>query len=206
MKTRKRGIERNTENRILEMKMKEYIMASEVVVSSKGKLVFAALLITVTAFSLLTGCQKSPSSSGGTLPRNISEEAVSPSAGGNADGAVDVDITEKMYVTYINEIYVNTPDYIGQNLRIQGMFQSYTDESTGLTYYYVYRVGPGCCGNDGSMCGFEFTWTGDLPQNNDWIEVIGSLRTYEDDGWTYLTLDASSVTVMKERGAENVFQ
>lgn len=206
MKTKKRIIERKTEKRILEMNMKKYIMASEVVVSSKGKLVTAALLITVTAFSLLTGCQKSPSSSGGTLPRNISEEAVLPSAGGNADGAVDVDITEKMYVAYINELYVNTPDYIGQNIRIQGMFQSYTDENTGLTYYYVYRVGPGCCGNDGSMCGFEFTWTGDLPQNNDWIEVIGSLRTYEDDGWTYLTLDASSVTVMKERGAENVFQ
>ncbi|MDF2653991.1 MAG: hypothetical protein K0R19_465, partial [Bacillota bacterium] len=136
-----------------------------------------------------------------------SEDVSSPGAGlPSASGDVDVDITEKMYVAYINDIYVNTPDYIGQNIRIQGMFQSYTDENTGLTYYYVYRVGPGCCGNDGSMCGFEFTWSGDLPQNNDWIEVIGSLRTYEEDGWTYLTLDASSVTVMKERGAENVFQ
>ncbi|QOX63873.1 hypothetical protein FRZ06_11280 [Anoxybacterium hadale] len=124
----------------------------------------------------------------------------------SGDAGVDVDITEKMYVAYINEIYVNTPDYIGQNIRIQGMFQAYTDETTGLTYYYVYRVGPGCCGNDGSMCGFEFTWNGDLPKDNDWIEVIGSLRTYEDDGWSYLTLDASSVTVMKERGAENVLQ
>lgn len=128
------------------------------------------------------------------------------SSGTSNDSDVDVDITEKMYVSYINEIYVNTPDYIGQNIRIQGMFQAYTDETTGLTYYYVYRVGPGCCGNDGSMCGFEFTWSGDLPKDNDWIEVIGSLRTYEDDGWNYLTLDASTVTVMKERGAENVLQ
>jgi putative membrane protein len=217
------------------MKAKKRIMDSKVVVPSKRKLVFAALLITVTAFSLFTGCQQSPSSSGGSLPRDISEgvdsansssgssdgsdaidspstdsnseDVSSPGAGlPSASGDVDVDITEKMYVAYINDIYVNTPDYIGQNIRIQGMFQSYTDENTGLTYYYVYRVGPGCCGNDGSMCGFEFTWSGDLPQNNDWIEVIGSLRTYEEDGWTYLTLDASSVTVMKERGAENVFQ
>lgn len=119
---------------------------------------------------------------------------------------IDVDITEKMYVAYINEVYVNTDDYIGKTVRIQGMFQPYTDENTGQTYYYVYRTGPGCCGNDGSMCGFEFTWGGDMPNDNDWIEVVGSLRTYEEDGWSYLTLDAKSVTVMEERGAEIVYQ
>ena len=59
---------------------------------------------------------------------------------------------------------------------------------------------------DGAMCGFEFTWDGSMPENNDWIEVVGSLRSYEDDGWTYLTLDAKFVTVMEERGAETVLQ
>ena len=73
--------------------------------------------------------------------------AGSDSDGNDSDLDVDVDITEKMYVAYINEIYVNAEDYIGQTIRIQGMFQAYTDEETGNTYYYVYRTGPGCCGN-----------------------------------------------------------
>ena len=111
-----------------------------------------------------------------------------------------------MYVTYINEIYVNTDDYLGQMIRIQGISQAYKDENDGKTYYYVYRTGPGCCGNDGSMCGFEFTWDGDMPKDKDWIEVVGSLRTYNEDGYDYLTLDAKSVTVMDERGAETVYQ
>ena len=133
------------------------------------------------------------------------DEKASPD-GEQSSPDIDVDITEKMYVAYINEIYVNTEDYIGQTIRIQGMYQAYTDENTGQTYYYVYRVGPGCCGNDGSMCGFEFTWDGQMPKDNDWIEVVGSLRSYDEDGWTYLTLDAESVTVMDVRGAETVSQ
>lgn len=119
---------------------------------------------------------------------------------------IDVDVTENMYVAYINEIYINTEDYLGKVIRIQGMFQAYKDENTGITYYYVYRTGPGCCGNDGSMCGFEFTWDGDMPKDNDWIEVVGKLRQYEEDGTTYLTLDAKSVTIMDVRGAETVYQ
>ena len=111
-----------------------------------------------------------------------------------------------MYVSYINEIYVNTDDYIGKWIRIEGMYQAYTDTNTGKTYYYVYRTGPGCCGNDGSRCGFEFTFDGKMPKANDWIQVIGKLRTYEEDGTTYLTLDAKSVKVMDIRGAETVYQ
>lgn len=124
----------------------------------------------------------------------------------DASTEIDVDITEKMYVTYINELYVNTPDYLGQVIRLQGMSKAYTDENTGTTYYYVYRTGPGCCGNDGAMCGFEYTFDGTMPNDNDWIEVTGKLRSYEEDGFTYLTLDSSSVTIMDHRGEETVYQ
>lgn len=158
------------------------------------KRILIFMLLSTTLLLLITGCGKSPSYTSEAIPDSMNEEEI------------DVDITEKMYVTYINEIYLNAEDYIGQNIRIQGMFQSYTDESTDSTYYFVYRIGPGCCGNDGDMCGFEFTWDGKIPEENDWIEVIGTLRSYEYDGWPVLVLDASSVTVQKERGEENVFQ
>jgi putative membrane protein len=128
--------------------------------------------------------------------------SAAPAAG---DGEV-IDITEKMYVTYINEIYTNTEDYIGKTIKIEGMFAAQFIEETGNTYYYVYRTGPGCCGNDGSMCGFEFTYGGPMPAENDWIEVVGKLRTYTEGEYTYLTLDAETVTVKSERGAAIVYQ
>lgn len=113
-----------------------------------------------------------------------------------------IDITEKMYVSWINEIYVNTDSYIGKTVKIQGMYT--TENFNNNEYHYVYRVGPGCCGNDGSMCGFEMTYDGEYPKDNDWIEVVGVLETYVEDGQTYLNLKADSVTVMEERGSETV--
>ncbi len=118
---------------------------------------------------------------------------------------VDVDITEKLYVSFINEIYTNTADYVGQTIRIEGMFTSET--IGGKTYYYVYRRGPGCCGNDGAMCGFEFTWGGaGSLKDNCWIQVVGELETYDEGGKTYLSLDVVSLMVMSVRGSETVRQ
>jgi hypothetical protein len=122
-------------------------------------------------------------------------------AGAAASGDI-VDVTEKMYVPLINDIYTNTPGYLGKTIRIEGMFTS--QEYNGKTYYFVYRVGPGCCGNDGNMCGFEFTYDGGMPKDNDWIEVVGELTSYEEEGYTYLSLNADMVTVKTERGKETV--
>jgi putative membrane protein len=115
-----------------------------------------------------------------------------------------IEITEKMYVTFINDIYTNTEDYLGKTISIEGMFTSSYFVDTYTTYYYVYRVGPGCCGNDGNMCGFEFTFEGDMPADNDWISVVGTLEEYEENGVTYLTIKADQVMVMEERGEEVV--
>ncbi len=117
-----------------------------------------------------------------------------------------LEITEKMYVSYVNEIYTNTAKYEGKKIKLEGMFTSTYDESTQQTYYFVYRTGPGCCYNDGSMCGFEFTTSDTIPQENDWIEVIGTLESYEENGYTYLTLRDAEVTIKAERGQEVVYQ
>lgn len=117
-----------------------------------------------------------------------------------------IEITEKMYVTYINEIYTNTEAYEGKKIKLEGMFTSAYDESTKQTYYFVYRTGPGCCNNDGSMCGFEFTTKDRIPVENDWIEVVGTLESYEENGYTYLNLKDAQVTIKEERGQEVVYQ
>lgn len=117
-----------------------------------------------------------------------------------------IEITEKMYITYINDIYTNLEQYKGKKIKLEGMFTSQYDESVQETFYFVYRRGPGCCGNDGSMAGFEFTTKDSIPQENDWIEVTGTLDSYEQDGFIYLTLRDSQVVIKEERGLEDVYQ
>ena len=129
----------------------------------------------------------------------------------------DVVIKEASYVTYINDIYNNPDNYIGKVIQIDGMYtyEDFIDQGGGK-YYYVYRQGPGCCGNDGSMCGLEFssadgTYPDYIPQSGDdnaahpWIMVTGTLRQYyEGETGPYYTLDNASYEIMTTRGAEVV--
>lgn len=115
---------------------------------------------------------------------------------------ISLDIVEDTYVASVNEIYLRAEDYLGQMIRIEGMCLKETYD--GKAYCYVYRHGPGCCSSDGELCGFEFTYNGDMPESGEWIEVVGTLRQYLEGDLAYLTLDAVSVKVKAERGAEEV--
>lgn len=129
----------------------------------------------------------------------------------------DIVFQEATYVTLINDVYNNPDNYLGKVIQIDGMF-TYEDmtEQGGKVYYYVYRQGPGCCGNDGSMCGFEFT-TADgkypdyTPKEGDdfaahpWIKVTGTLSSYmEGDTGPYYTLSNATYELMTTRGKEVV--
>lgn len=156
------------------------------------------MLLAACLIALLGGC---------TVEKQADAAGAEPAAQAAGAASEDVlELTEKLYVTYINEIYTNSEDYLGRTIRLEGMFTSEYYEPNATTYYYVYRVGPGCCGNDGSMCGFEFTWDGPLPKDGDWIEVTGALDRYDLDDQSYLTLRATSVEAKAERGAETVYQ
>ena len=168
-------------------------------------------LIALCLALVLTGCavknvtpQETPTPQANDTPL-ASTDALGVSAQAVPDSGV-VEVTEDMFVTFVNEIYTNSEDYLGRTIRLQGMFASAYDEPSGSTYSYVYRVGPGCCANDGSMCGFEFSWDGEMPKTDEWIEVTGTLDEYEQDGLTYLTLRAKTVEEKAERGAENVYR
>lgn len=191
-----------------------------------------ALILGILALFLLTGCSGNKKVSGiGTGRENKVEDSTTEQQvtqddskfSGVADTEVQtvanvteeaqvlqpdyenmITITEKMYVSWINEIYINPKSYIGKTIKIQGMYQVDHLESTGTTYYYVYRVGPGCCGNDGNMCGFEFIGNTEGLSDNDWIEVTGVLTEYQENGVSYLTISAASVTKMETRGNEVV--
>lgn len=175
------------------------------------KKLFAAIL----AVLMLIGCcacadskEKDVNSPGGSpngtaAPVNQSAEPTK----------VDLHITEVGYVTGINEVYTNTGNYKGKNIQIEGMFKSeaYSYNGQNLTARYVYRTGPGCCGNDGTTCGFEFeSADGTYPAATDWVSVVGTLDTYTEvnkgETYTFLVLRNARYTVLpeSERGAATV--
>jgi uncharacterized membrane protein YcgQ (UPF0703/DUF1980 family) len=120
-----------------------------------------------------------------------------------------IEIKEKMFVAQSNDVYYNTEDYLGKSLKYEGIFQGFTDPNTNITYYSVIRYGPGCCGVDAN-CGFEVKWVEEenpaYPALDEWVEVVGVLEEYEEDGWQYLRLNLTSLTVLPTRGAAYVTQ
>lgn len=116
-----------------------------------------------------------------------------------------IEIKEKMFIAQTNDIYFNPVDYLGKTIKYEGIFNVYEALETGARYYSVIRYGPGCCGDD-AYAGFEVIWDKDYPQQEDWVEAIGILKEYEENGYQYLRLELSSLTVLPTRGEEYVSQ
>jgi uncharacterized membrane protein YcgQ (UPF0703/DUF1980 family) len=119
-----------------------------------------------------------------------------------------ISIGEKMFVAQTNDVYFNPQLYLGREFQYEGIFTAYYDEYTKKTYYSVIRYGPGCCGVD-SNCGFEVEWADpekQYPAENDWVEAIGVLEEYFEEGQSYLRLRLSSLKALESRGAETVTQ
>jgi uncharacterized membrane protein YcgQ (UPF0703/DUF1980 family) len=114
-----------------------------------------------------------------------------------------LEIREKMFIAQTNEVYLNPEDYMGRTIKVEGLFKK--QEYPGGSYCFVIRYGPGCCGNDGSA-GFEVAWDSPYPQEDDWVEAVGVLDSYDEEGYPYLYLALSSLVVKEERGSEFVTQ
>jgi uncharacterized membrane protein YcgQ (UPF0703/DUF1980 family) len=124
-----------------------------------------------------------------------------PDGAQGADAVIE--IGEKMFVGQINDIYSNPKDYLGKTIRYEGLYTYYSNNYDDTRYDCVIRYGPGCCGNDGEV-GLEIAWDGDMPVENDWVEVTGVVEKYEENGGQYLRLAATSLQVLPVRGQERV--
>ncbi|MDO4559480.1 MAG: hypothetical protein Q4C86_00905 [bacterium] len=91
-----------------------------------------------------------------------------------------IEIKERVFVSLINEIYLNAEDYIGKKIRLQGVFEKFTDDETKETFYSVTRQGPGCCGADLNP-GFEVVWDKKYPASGLWVDATGVLEVYEKE-------------------------
>jgi hypothetical protein len=131
---------------------------------------------------------------------------------------IDLEIREKMFIAQTNDVYLNPEDYLGKTIKLEGLFKIDQYVGEDKEYCFVLRYGPGCCGNDGSA-GFEVAWNRPrpgavktlpagpvYPAIDAWVEAVGVLDTYEEDGYPYIYLDLLALTEKEDRGAEFVTQ
>jgi len=156
---------------------------------SAGKNLFFAVLMVVTASFFILGCS-------GAKKTEASDNNI-------------IEIKEKMFISQVNDVYINTDDYLGKTIKLEGLFKQ-EDSDEGVSYHFVLRYGPGCCGYDGNV-GFEVKWdennTQPYPKEDSWVESTGVLKYYAENGYDqYLYLDLISLNVLNKRGAETVLQ
>jgi len=173
------------------------------------------LLIVFTI--LLTGCNNNISSQSLQEVTDINNNQSSEIVIEDTNDMDDIDeftqsslsdifeIRDKMFIAQTNEIYYNAKDYLGKIIKYNGVFNANEDSEAGQMFYSVIRYGPGCCGDDGNV-GFEVIWDSEYPSHNDWVEAIGILEEYEENGNKYLRLSLTSLNVLPVRGEEYVIQ
>lgn len=101
-----------------------------------------------------------------------------PVATSNLENEDVLEISEKMYLTQIHDIFLNFSDYENKTIVVEGMYSLLFNPEGIQNVPAVYRRGPGCCGNDG-WGGFLLHYDGTLPDENAWIRVTGTHEIVE---------------------------
>ncbi|MCL1815162.1 MAG: metal ABC transporter permease [Treponema sp.] len=210
-----------------------FAVFSVLAVLRSSRIIQAGLCLTVllgAGFLTLGSCSKigsqgpvlnTPQNAAGTRSVELTDAEKAAFAPGNIPLAdktsKTIEITEKMFIAQVNDIYLNPEDYLGKIIKLEGIFKTIGYAEMNRDFYFVLRSGPGCCGNDGAV-GFEVSWpittglnspqTEDrrYPKPNEWVAAEGSLAYYEEGGHSYLYLALSSLEVKHQRGAEFVNQ
>ena len=160
------------------------------------------ILLLFVLLTVFTGCSQKNAAAEIPSENNTKNEEVKNSKKSEDD---IIEIKEKMFVAQTNEIYINKEEYLGKTIKLEGIFDEQYSSKFDKTYYHIYRKSPGCCGNDG-VSGFEIIWDKEYPKVNDWIEVVGTLEEYEEQGYNFLRLRLKELNVKEERGKEFVNQ
>ncbi len=129
-----------------------------------------------------------------------SEDTEDTSLTGEADPNVDVDLTVMSATMVYSVVYamVTEPSsYEGKTVKMDGIFDVYTDENTGKNYYAcIIQDATKCCSS-----GIEFelkeerVYPDEYPDNGSYITVTGVFETYEEDGILYCTLRNAALNI-----------
>jgi len=170
--------------------------------SVRNSLIIAAAVIAITVpFLLIYNTRQ------GSLLSAEEDSLVSAKKGSSASEKGVIEIKEKMFISQVNDVYLNPEDYLGKTIKLEGLFKM--EQGYDKSYCFVLRYGPGCCGYDGNV-GFEVAWDNEkekpYPGEDSWVEATGELKTYEEDFMEYLYLDLVSLNILDKRGQETVMQ
>jgi len=167
-----------------------------------SKKVFAGVILCV-CLAVTVGCSKDEDSTTTAAESASSKTETDKKKTSPEQRSEIVEITETMFMTQINDIYINIEDYKDKTVKIEGMYSVFYSQDMTQSASVVYRNGPGCCGNDG-WGGFQLEYDGEWPKENDWIEVIGNPKLVSNGQYKDLYLEVISVEVKDERGLETV--
>ena len=123
----------------------------------------------------------------------IAEESESLLKTSEAASDVDLDLTilsKTMVYSEVYNIMVSPEDYVGKIIRMNGIYNTFIDEATGIRYFYcIIQDATACCAQ-----GIEFVLTDDYkfpddyPENGDIATVVGRFDTYMEGEYMYCTL------------------
>ena len=120
----------------------------------------------------------------------------------------DITVGDKLYMTQINDWYINFPDYEGKSVVIEGYYMIFNDK-----YTFVGRKGPVCPYCTGGYVNFEFQSDQDLSalvSESSWIRVTGILRqgtAYpggEKPGQPFCYIEAMKVEKLPQVGIDTI--
>lgn len=135
--------------------------------------------------------QEGGSAASEAAPQDTSDEN---SAGPASSSECDLDLTTmNSDLVYANVFGIlSEPDgFIGTTIRITGTAVSYTDETTGETYYACFITDAAACCSSGFE--YELAEGGTYPADGTEITVLGTFNTYEDAGGRYALLEDSVI-------------
>ena len=106
---------------------------------------------------------------------------------------VDLDLTVLSKTMVYSEVYnimVSPEDYLGKSIRMNGIYNTFIDDATGIRYFYcIIQDATACCAQ-----GIEFELTddysfpADYPESGDTVTVVGNFDTYMEGEYMYCTL------------------
>ena len=179
-----------------------------VILLSKGRKYIKPIAISAMMMLVISGCQteEEVSQTHENQTSNITsttfeENEMEVAEARNRENTEIIRIDEKVFVSQITEIQTNSLDYVGRQVSLEGYMLE--QDTTGVGG--IVRDAPGCCGDDG-LIGFLFSWSGKLPQPNEWIRVTGVLTREEGEGVVHFKIIANDVEILEERGVQFVTQ
>ncbi len=146
-------------------------------------------------FFLILFCLSLISCSNNATSNNIDLQEQTSSSLTTNEKSVDIDLSsqsETMVISTLNSILMEPETYLGKSIKIKGIYTTQTDIETNVQYSYVSYIDTTSC------CTLDLEYRYDnydpnkLPKLDDSIEIVGVLKSYEENDNTYYYIDAET--------------